>query len=124
MSVNLTKRELDVMAVVWDRGSATVAEVHEALPDDLAYSTVLTVFRTLKAKGYVRYQQEGRAFRYFPLIQPNDAGDTALGRLLNKVYQGSREMLIARLVSDDDVSADELRAIRKRLDERLEEIDR
>ena len=72
MSITLTKRELDVMSVVWDLGAATVGEVRGRLADHLAYSTVLTIFRTLKTKGYVRYEQEGRAFRYYPLIQPDD----------------------------------------------------
>ena len=47
MRVSFTDRELDVMAVLWDRGSATVAEVRERIPDELAYTTVLTVLRTL-----------------------------------------------------------------------------
>jgi predicted transcriptional regulator len=123
MSVSLTKRELDVMALVWELGSATVGEVRDRLADDLAYSTVLTIFRTLKAKGYVRYEQEGKAFRYYPLLHADEAGDSALGRLLNKVYQGSRELLVTRLVSDETVSPEELRNIRKLLAERLKEIE-
>ncbi len=123
MSISLTKRELDVMSVVWQLGSATVGEVRDRLPDDLAYSTVLTIFRTLKTKGHVRYEQDGKAFRYHPLIKPDDAGDSALGRLLSKVYQGSREMLVTRLVSNEDVSPEELRNIRKMLDERLKEME-
>jgi len=123
MSISLTKRELDVMSVVWEMESATVGEVRDRLSDDLAYSTVLTIFRTLESKGFVRHEQEGKAFRYYPLIRADDAGDSALGRLLNKVYQGSRELLVTRLVSDENVSPDELRNIRKLLDERLKEMD-
>src|SRR5438309_1515448 len=51
--ISFTDRELDVMSVLWDAGSATVAEVRERLSDDLAYTTVLTVLRTLEQKGYV-----------------------------------------------------------------------
>ena len=123
MTIQLTKRELDVMSVLWDLGSATVGEVRDRLADDLAYSTVLTIFRTVKAKGFVRYEEEGKAFRYYPLIEPDDAGDGALSRLLSKVYKGSRELLITRLVSGESVSAEELRSIRKLLDERLEEME-
>jgi BlaI family transcriptional regulator, penicillinase repressor len=118
----ITKRELDLMAVVWARGSATVAEVHQQL-SDLAYSTVLTILRTLEHKGYVRHVQEGKAFRYFPLIQPEDVGATALRRILNKVYRGSRELLIQHLVAGEDISREELERIRDRLDARLEELD-
>ena len=55
MRISFTDRELDVMAVLWERGSATVAEVRERLPDDLAYTTVLTVLRTLEEKGHVEH---------------------------------------------------------------------
>ncbi|MDH5804837.1 MAG: BlaI/MecI/CopY family transcriptional regulator [Gemmatimonadota bacterium] len=123
MPVQLTKRELDVMSVIWDLGSATVGEVKDRLQDKLAYSTVLTVFRTLTSKGFVRFEEEGKAYRYYPLIQPDDAGDSALDRLLDKVYQGSRELMIARLVENKEVSADELRKIKETLDKRLEELE-
>ena len=123
MGVTLTKRELDVISVVWMLGSATVNEVRDRLPDHLAYSTVLTVFRTLKAKGYVRHEQDGKAFRYYTLIQPDDAGDSALARLLNKVYQNSRELLVTRLVSHESITAEELRNIRQMVERRLKEVD-
>ena len=119
MSVHLTKRELDLMAVVWEQGSATVSDVLERLEDDVAYSTVLTMFRTLESKGFVRHERDGKAFRYYPLIQPEEAGGSAHG-----VHLGSRELLIAQLVADEDVSADELRRIRRQLEDRIEEIDR
>jgi BlaI family transcriptional regulator, penicillinase repressor len=123
MSVSLTRRELDVMAVVWELGSATVGEVVERLPDDLHYSTVLTIFRTLEAKRHVRHERDGKAFRYYPITRPEDAGDRALQRLVDKVFQGSRELLVARLVSDEDIAPEELRRIRRRLTERLKELE-
>ena len=121
MSVHLTNRELDVMAVLWDRGSATVSEVSSSLPDDLAYTTILTVLRSLEAKGHVRHEKEGKAFRYYALVEAEEAGDRTLRRLLDKVYLGSREVLVTRLLSDKSVSEDELRRIRQMLDERLGE---
>ena len=56
---SFTDRELDVMAVLWDRGPSTVAEVREHLEDALAYTTVLTVLRTLETKGFVSHEEEG-----------------------------------------------------------------
>jgi predicted transcriptional regulator len=109
------------MAVLWDRGSATVGEVKDQLVEDLAYTTILTVLRSLEAKGHVRHEKEGKAFRYFPLVEAEDAGDRTLKRLLDKVYQGSREMLVTRLLSDRSMSHDELLRIRRLLDERLGE---
>ncbi|MFQ5810725.1 MAG: BlaI/MecI/CopY family transcriptional regulator [Armatimonadota bacterium] len=124
MATHLTNRELDVMSLVWENGSATVAEVLDGLGEDLAYTTVLTVLRSLEAKGAVRHDPEGKAYRYYPRIRPSKIGDRSLKRLLDKVYQGSRELLIARLVSDRDVSAEELKRIRRLLNARLKEIER
>lgn len=123
MSVHLTNRELDVMAVLWDRGSATVGEVMDRLTEDLAYTTILTVLRSLETKGHVRHEKEGKAFRYYPQVDAEVAGDRTLRRLLDKVYLGSREMLVTRLLSDKAVSEEELRRIRSMLDERLEEVE-
>ena len=122
--MHLTARELDVMAALWRRRSATVAEVLDELGEDLAYTTVLTVLRGLEAKGAVRHQQEGKAHRYYPRIRPAGVGDRSLKRLLDKVYQGSRELLLARLVADREISAEELKRLRRLVDERLREMDR
>ena len=119
MAIAFTDRELDVMAVLWQRGSGTVAEVRDALADDLAYNTVLTVLRTLQEKGYVRPVAEGRAHRFFPTVTQKLAGKNVLARVLDKVFAGSTESLLTQLVSDRTVDADELRRLRKLLDDRL-----
>ena len=74
MDINFTDRELDIMAVLWERGPSTVTEVREALSDDLAYTTVLTVLRVLEEKGRVGHEEEGRAHRYFPRVKREEAG--------------------------------------------------
>jgi predicted transcriptional regulator len=107
------------MVVLWERGSGTVAEVRDALSDDLAYNTVLTVLRTLQEKGYVRPSVEGRAHRYYPTVTQHAAGKSALARLLEKVFAGSSELLLTQLVSERAVDAEELRRLRKLLDDRL-----
>lgn len=117
---SFTDRELDVMAVLWDRGPSTVTEVREHLEDALAYTTVLTVLRTLEAKGYVGHEEEGKAHRYAPLVARDRAGKTALGQVLDKIFGGSREMLLANLVKERGVDAAELRRLRRILDARLE----
>lgn len=111
------------MSVLWARGSATVTEVLADLPDDIAYSTVMTIMRTLESKGHVRHEQEGKAFRFYALTEAENAADTALGRIVNKVFHGSRELVINRLVSDEDISAEEIRRIQKSLEERLKELE-
>ncbi len=123
MTTKLTNRELDIMAVLWRDGSGTVNQVWKGLEDDLAYSTVLTMLRTLEGKGHVRHEAEGKAYRYFPVTRPEDAGGHAIDRVLDKMYQGSRELLVTRLLADEEVSPDELRRIRELLDERLGELE-
>jgi len=119
MRIAFTDRELDVMSVLWDLGDATVAEVRVRLADQLAYTTVLTVLRTLEQKGYVEHTGEGRAHRYHPLVKREAAGRNALRRLLGKLYQGSPELLMTHLVSDKNLSDEELRRLRKLLEARL-----
>ena len=116
---SFTDRELDVMAVLWERGPSTVAEVRENLEDPLAYTTVLTVLRTLEAKGYVGHEEEGKAHRYAPLVARDRAGKTALGQVLGKIFGGSREMLLANLVKERGIDAAELKRLRRILDARL-----
>ncbi|HEY5414295.1 MAG TPA: BlaI/MecI/CopY family transcriptional regulator [Gemmatimonadaceae bacterium] len=119
MRITFTDRELDVMAVLWSRGSATVAEVRERLPDDLAYTTVLSVLRTLEEKGHVGHRGEGKAHRYFPLVERRVAGRSALARLIDTVFNGSPELLLTQLVSDRDLSDDQIKKLRRLMDARL-----
>ncbi len=119
MHIAFTDRELDVMSVLWDLDSATVAQVREQLVDELAYTTVLTVLRTLEQKGYVGHIGEGRAHRYRPLVKREAAGRSALRRLVDKVFDGSPEMLLTQLVSDKNLSDEELRRLRRLLEGRL-----
>ena len=124
MDVSFTERELDVMDVLWDLEEATVAEVRERLPDDLAYTTVLTVLRTLEEKGHVGHTEEGKAYRYHPLVERQTAGRSALRRLTRKLFKDSPALLLTQLVSDRGLSEEELRRMRRLLDERLGEVER
>jgi predicted transcriptional regulator len=119
MDISFTDRELDVMAVLWQHGSGTVTEVKEGLSDDLAYTTVLTILRTLEDKGFVSHIAEGKAHRYLPAVSQDLAGKSAVSRLLDKIFAGSSEMLLTQLVSDQNLDDDELRRLRKLLDDRL-----
>jgi predicted transcriptional regulator len=117
----LTDRELDAMSILWLHGSGTVAEVRERLADELAYTTVLWVMQTLEEKGFVRHEKEGRAFRYYPTVQQEEAGGNALDRIVDKVFHGSAAMLLAQLVSERKLPAAELERMRDLLDRRLAE---
>jgi predicted transcriptional regulator len=111
----LGDRELDVMGVLWDLGSGTVAEVRERLPADLAYTTVLTILRNLEAKEFVTHTAEGKAHRYVPRVARRTASRSALARIVDKLFQGSPEQLVAQLVEDESLSAEDLRRLRAML---------
>ncbi len=115
-----TERELDIMSVLWREGSGSVAEVREALGDGSAYTTVLKFLQILEEKGAVGHEPEGRAYRYFPLVESEAAGGSALNRIREKIFGGSAELLLAQLVSDRDIPPEELARMRKILAE-LEE---
>jgi predicted transcriptional regulator len=111
----LGDRELDVMGALWDLGSGTVAEVRQHLAADLAYTTVLTILRNLEAKELVRHTVEGRAHRYHPRVGQRTARRNALAQILDKLFHGSPEQLVAQLVEDEKLSADDLRRLRAQL---------
>jgi predicted transcriptional regulator len=117
MKIAFTRRELDVMTVLWRLHSATVAEVRKELTDQLAYTTVLTVLRTLEEKRYVKHEDEGRAHRYIPTVDRATAGTTALRRMLNTIFGGSAELLLTNLVNDQKLSRSEINRLRRLLDD-------
>lgn len=119
--IYFTPRELDVMSVLWRNGSATVAEVREALGEDLAYTSVLSALQLLESKGYATHESEGRAYRYVPLVEPEHAGDSALGRIRDAIFQGSAERLFAQFVSGERLSRAELERMQRMITDRLEE---
>ena len=119
--IYFTPRELDVMSILWRAGSGTVTEVREALQEELAYTSVLSALQTLEEKGYVRHEPEGRAYRYFPLVEPERAGKSALARIREAVFQGSADRMFAQLVSDRGLSREALERMRRLLADRLKE---
>lgn len=114
-------RELAVMSVLWRLGSASVSEVRDALEDPLAYTSVLSALQTLEEKKYVRHEAEGRAYRYFPVVEAESAGGTALARIRDAVFQGSAERMFAQMVSDRRLGRKELERMRRLLAKRLGE---
>jgi predicted transcriptional regulator len=111
------------MDVIWRLGSATVAEVAEALPKQLglAYNTVLTTLRILEDKGYVRHtkSKEGRAFLYHPVVGQKEASRNAVRRLLTRFFGNSPEELVLNLLEHEELSEQELARIRKRISEEV-----
>src|ERR1700730_4626113 len=116
MKISFTDREADIMHVLWERGPSVVSDIRKQLRDKLAYTTVLTVVRTLEAKGYAGHEEEGRQHRYFATVQRQAAQKSALKHLMGKFFKDSSELLFARLVSDQKLSAEQIRRMRKLLE--------
>ncbi|MEO6528741.1 MAG: BlaI/MecI/CopY family transcriptional regulator [Gemmatimonadaceae bacterium] len=114
--LRLTQRELDIMGVLWDLGEATVNEIRERVDPTLAYTSVSSMVRMLEMKGYVSHRRgEGKTHVYFPVIDAETAGASALGRLLDKIYGGSPIKLLAHLVQRNKLSEEELARMRELL---------
>jgi predicted transcriptional regulator len=118
-SAHLTEAELRLMEILWEKGSASVAEVVESLPGDvsLAYSTVITTLRILEQKGHVRHSKKGRAFVYEPLSGRREARDSALTHLVRRFFEGSTERLVLSLIEEKKIGAKELRRLKKMIEE-------
>jgi predicted transcriptional regulator len=105
------------MDVLWDKGSATVAEIVESLPDErLAYSSVLTMMRILEQKGYVTHEKEGRAFVYRPLVDRQQAQQTVIGYLLKRFFNNSPELLVVNLLEHEDVGPAEVKRLKQMIE--------
>ena len=120
MRIAFTERELDIMAVLWEHGPSTVAEVRAQLADALSHNTVATILTILENKGYVSHTEEGRAFRFHPLVGREEAGRSAFTRLIDTVFAGSAESLVTHFVRDQRLTKAELERIRALLDEHID----
>jgi BlaI family penicillinase repressor len=115
--LHLTPRELDIMGALWELGEATVTEVRDRVDPELAYTSISSMIRTLELKGYVSHRRgEGKTHIYFPTIDAETAGESALGRVLDKVYGGSPIKLLAHLVDQHKLSEKELARMRELLE--------
>jgi predicted transcriptional regulator len=111
----LTNAEHRIMEVIWARGSATVAEVVEALKGKDAYTTILTLIRILKAKGYLSSRKEGRAFVFTPAVDRDTVRRKAAHQLLSKFFSGSPSELILSFLRDEELTPNELDQIKEKI---------
>ena len=117
-SKNLTKAEQRIMHVLWTRGEASVREITADLVSgyNLALTTVQTTTRILADKGYVAFEKQGRSLIYRPLITKRAAQTLALKNLLGGLFDGSPQLLAQHLVETDELSEDDITALRALLD--------
>jgi predicted transcriptional regulator len=116
----LTNRELEVMQVFWRRGASTAQEARDELARtgvDRAYTTVATQIRILSEKGFLKQSTTERPFLYVPARSYEEVSRRLLGDLVDRVFQGSRELLLVRLTEHKKLTAKE----RARLEQFLRE---
>ena len=122
MDIVLADREAELMQVLWDFGPATVAEVRDRVDDHLAYTTVLSMLRTLEAKGYVTHDAEGKAHRYSALIERDAARRSALRAMSEKFFKGSTATLLTHFVAEEKLSDADLQRLRALLAKRAKKV--
>jgi predicted transcriptional regulator len=107
---DLTERELEVMHVFWAEGAGTAAEVRDLLAAsglDRAYTTIATLVRILHDKGFLEQTNIERPFRYRPVRSYEEVSGRLLGDVLQRVFRGSREQLLVRLMEQRKLTAKE-----------------
>lgn len=115
----LGELQLRIMGVLWQRGSATVADVQEALGERaLAYTTVATMLRKMEGRGLVKHKSEGRSFRYRAAVPPEAVSRSMTGDLLENLFAGSLADMMSHLLTTRDVSREELVRLERLIAER------
>ena len=116
-SRTLTDGEHRIMEVIWQKGCATVAEVAEALAgkDGAAYTTILTMMRIMRDKGYLRCRKEGRAHVYIPRVDRDTAARKAVRQLLGKFFAGSPGELVLSFLRDEEITLKEIDELKRKI---------
>ena len=116
-ATNLSRRERQIMDILYRRGRATAADVMDELPGDPSYSTVRTQLRVLEEKGHVRHEEDGLRFVYAAAVPRRAARRSALRHLVHTFFEGSAEKVVTALVGDGArLSDDELDRIAALID--------
>src|ERR1700753_362896 len=108
---SVSRRERQIMDVLYQRGRATAAEIHQALPDRPSYSAVRAKLRVLEEKGHVKHVEESLRYVYLPTLAPDRARRSALRHMVDTFFNGSAEQLVAALVDRSaalEISQEEL----------------
>jgi len=105
------------MDVLWLKGSATVQQVLDELPQKpaLAYNSILTTIRILENKGYLKHVKDGRAHLYIPLVERREATRSEIRHLVSRFFKDSHELLVLNILEDQGVEAEELKRLRQLL---------
>jgi predicted transcriptional regulator len=109
-----------VMETVWEHGEATVGQVRELLKREPqpAYTTILSVMQKLEKAGWLTHRAEGRGYVYLPTRSRDEAGSSTLRTFIDRVFRGDRLLLFQHLLEDKELSAEDLSALKKMIDQK------
>jgi predicted transcriptional regulator len=112
-STTLTEQELEIMKVIWDRGTATVRDVYEDLLKrrKVAYTTVMTMMKILEQKNYLKKDEADKAYVYTPVLPKQQVVSNMVRDFIDRVFNGSAEPLLLHLVEDKHISESDFREI-------------
>jgi predicted transcriptional regulator len=118
--IGLTENELQIMKVIWDRGSTTVRDVYEELLKHrrVAYTTVMTVMGVLEQKGHLKKTAKGRAYLYSPAHPQNEVVRSMVREFVQRLFNGMSKPLLVHMMEDGKLTEAELDEIRKELKEK------
>ena len=117
----LTEVELELMSIVWRLGKCVVREVLEALPEgrDVTYTSVAKIMKILEDKGVLASEKKEKTHLFYPLLSREEYEKRTLRHMTERLFEGSLSSMVLRLLDDSDLTTEELREIRRSLDERL-----
>ena len=120
---SLSRRERQIMDVVYQRGRATAAEVLEGLPDPPSYSAIRALLRVLEEKGHLRHEQNGPRYVFLPTVGRDKARRSALHRLVQTFFEGSTVQAVAALLGEPgtNLSDDDLDRLSRLIDQARKE---
>jgi predicted transcriptional regulator len=122
LTTNLSRRERQIMDVIYRHGRVTAAEVLAELPEPPGYSAVRAMLRLLEEKGHIRHEQDGPRYVYLPTVNREKARRTAMRHLVRTFFDGSTEDAVAALLqSDNGIGEGELNRLSKLIDDAKKE---
>ena len=120
----LSRRERQIMDIIYRRGKATAAEVQKDLPDPPSYSAVRAALRLLEQKGHIRHQQDGQQYVFLPTVTPDRARNSALSHVVRTFFAGNAAEVVNALVEQERLSEADLDRLAGLIERARKESDR
>ena len=118
---DLSRRERQIMDIVYRDGRVTAAEVMERIPDPPSYSAVRAMLRILEQKGHLRHEQDGARYVFLPVLAKHSAQKSALKNVVETFFDGSTEKVVAALLDREELGEDELNRLQEMIEQARKE---